>query len=161
MSHRFLIGELSARTGRTVHAIRWYEAQGLIPGVTRDRNGRRVYSELHLSWLDLMDRLRCTGMSIAQMRRYTLLVREGRRTLRQRQKLLLLHRTQVQQTIAEWTEALKLINGKIDFYGEWLATGKRPATEPSSKRLSSAVPGKNLRFRQGGIKAKARRASAG
>ena len=26
------IGELAARTGRTVHAIRWYEAQGLVPG---------------------------------------------------------------------------------------------------------------------------------
>lgn len=160
MSHSYLIGELSARTGRTVHAIRWYEAQGLIPGVMRDRGGRRVYSELHLSWLDLMDRLRCTGMSIAQMRRYTLLVREGRRTLRQRQKLLLLHRAQVQQTIAEWTQALKLIDSKIDFYGEWLATGKRPASEAPAKRHSSAVPGKNLRSQQSGIKAKVRKASA-
>ena len=39
------IGELAARTGRTVHAIRWYEAQGLIPGVVRDPGGRRRYSE--------------------------------------------------------------------------------------------------------------------
>lgn len=126
MARSFLIGELAARTGRTIHAIRWYEAQGLIPGVVRDSAGRRIYSEDHLSWLDLMDRLRCTGMSIAQMRRYTILVRQGSQTLRQRQRLLSEHRARVMQTIADWTQALRLIDRKIDFYGEWLATGKRP-----------------------------------
>jgi DNA-binding transcriptional MerR regulator len=76
-----------------------------------------------------MDRLRCTGMSIAQMRRYTLLVREGSRTLRQRQKLLLLHRAQVRQTIAEWTQALKLIDSKIDYYGG-MAGHRKEANHP-------------------------------
>jgi len=122
----FRIGELAERTGRSIHAIRWYEAQGLIPGVVRDGGGRRVYSELHLSWLDLMERLRLTGMSIAQMRQYTALVKQGSKTLRQRQKLLSQHRTRVKQTIAEWTQALTLIDSKIDFYGEWLTTGQRP-----------------------------------
>lgn len=40
MSNNFRIGELAARTGRSIHAIRWYEAQGLIPGVARDSGGR-------------------------------------------------------------------------------------------------------------------------
>src|SRR6476620_6907546 len=126
MAQSFRIGTLAARTGRSIHAIRWYEAQGLIPGVVRDSGGRRVYSELHLSWLDLMDRLRRTGMSIAQMRQYTALVRQGSKSLRQRQQLLSQHRARVEQTIAEWTQALKLIDSKIDFYGEWLTTGRRP-----------------------------------
>ena len=126
MPSSFHIGALAAHTGRSIHAIRWYEAQGLIPGVVRDSGGRRVYSELHLSWLDLMDRLRRTGMSIAQMRQYTALVRQGSKSLRQRQQLLSQHRARVEQTIAEWTQALKLIDSKIDFYGEWLTTGRRP-----------------------------------
>ena len=54
-----------------------------------------------------MDRLRRTGMSIAEMREYTA-------------------RKRVQDTIDEWTQALSLLDGKIDFYGEWLSTGKRP-----------------------------------
>ena len=36
------IGALSTRTGHSIHAIRWYEAQGLKPGVQRDDGGRRV-----------------------------------------------------------------------------------------------------------------------
>ncbi len=134
MSTSLKIGELSARTGRSVHAIRWYEAQGLIPGVARDRAGRRVYSALHLGWLDLMDRLRSTGMSIAQMRQYTALVKQGSKTLRRRRALLARHRARVEQTITEWKQALRLIDSKIDFYGEWLATGKRPKAPVMSRR---------------------------
>ena len=139
------IGELAERTGRGIHAIRWYESQGLIPGVARDAGGRRVYSQLHVGWLDLMDRLRRTGMSIAEMRDYTALVKQGKSTLRQRQQLLAAHRVRVEQRIVEWTTALQLIDDKIDFYGAWLATGKRPprlqsvaAPAAAPKRASSA-----------------------
>ena len=118
------IGQLAARSGRSVHAIRWYEAQGLIPGVVRDPGGRRVYSERHLDWLGLMDRLRRTGMSIAEMRRYTALVRRGRETLHERQELLRAHRERVRKTIADWNSALALLDTKIDFYGERLAATK-------------------------------------
>lgn len=123
----FRIGELSARTGRGIHAIRWYESLGLMPGVVRDGAGRRVYNERHVDWLLLIDRLRRTGMPIAQMREYTALVRQGRCTLKQRQALLAAHRARVEQAITDWTEALGLLDAKIDFYGEWLTTGQRPA----------------------------------
>jgi DNA-binding transcriptional MerR regulator len=128
------IGALAARTGRSIHTIRWYEAQGLVPGVARDGGGRRVYSEQHVGWLLLMDRLRCTGMSIAQMRQYTGLVKQGKSTLRERQAMLKAHRERVQRTIAEWNDALALLDDKIEFYGQWLAQGKRPPLEPLTRR---------------------------
>lgn len=134
MPDRFRIGQLAARTGRSVHAIRWYEAQGLIPGVERDPGGRRVYTEAHQNWLELMDRLRRTGMSIAQMREYTVLVKQGKATLKQRQALLEAHRARVRETIADWTVALELIERKVDFYGEWLRTGHRPRELPKVRR---------------------------
>jgi DNA-binding transcriptional MerR regulator len=130
LSERFLIGELARRTGHTVHAIRWYEAQGLIPGVVRDVSGRRVYTVRHQSWLELIDRLRRTGMSVAQMREYAALVRQGSATLNQQQALLEAHREKVKATIAEWTKAMRLINRKISFYDEWAITGQRPARAP-------------------------------
>lgn len=133
------IGELAARSNRSVHAIRWYESQGLMPGVARDASGRRVYDAMHLSWLDLMDRLRRTGMSIAEMREYTALVRQGRGSLRQRKELLQAHRVRAQDTIAQWLQALELIDGKIAFYDEWLATGQAPARLPH-QRLPEALP---------------------
>jgi hypothetical protein len=38
----------------------------------------------------------------------------------------------VQRTIEEWGEALALLDDKIDFYGQWMSSGKRPALEPST-----------------------------
>ena len=38
------IGALAEQTGHSVHTIRWYEAQGLIPGVERDRRGWRRWT---------------------------------------------------------------------------------------------------------------------
>jgi DNA-binding transcriptional MerR regulator len=77
MQRDLRIGEVVSRTGRSVHAIRWYEQQGLLPGVGRDRGGRRIYTEHHIGWLDLMERLRHTGMSITQMREYTALAKQA------------------------------------------------------------------------------------
>jgi DNA-binding transcriptional MerR regulator len=70
------IGELAQRTGRSVHTIRWYEQQGLLPPVPR-LGTHRLYSNRHVEWLELMDRLRLSGMPIAELRRYTALAQRG------------------------------------------------------------------------------------
>ena len=114
-----------------MHAIRWYETQGLVPGVARDEGGRRVYGELHVGWLDLMERLRATGMSIAEMREYTALAMKGKTTLRERRDMLAAHRERVNETIAGWKRALSLVERKIDFYDEWMQTGHRPPLIPA------------------------------
>jgi DNA-binding transcriptional MerR regulator len=130
MPHSLHIGEVATRTGRSVHAIRWYEAQGLVPGVERDGGGRRVYTEHHVGWLEFMDRLRGTGMSVAQMRAYTALVKKGSGALDERRTLLRAHQARVLENIARWTEALTLIDAKLEFYDEWVAKGARPAVGP-------------------------------
>jgi len=132
--HRDLhIGEMARRTGRSIHTIRWYESQGLIPGVARDRGGRRVYGEYHVGWLDLMERLRSTGMSIRQMREYTAMAKAGATTLPQRRALMAMHQRRVRETIARWTAALALINAKVEFYDEWVANGARPSVSPHQR----------------------------
>lgn len=129
-----------------MHTIRWYERQGLIPGVMRDAGGRRVYHERHVGWLELIERLRFTGMSIAQMREYTALIKQGRGSLKQQRALLFAHRARVRETIAAWTQALKLLDRKIDFYGEWLTTGQRPRTKPEARVIRrSNIQGKKRR----------------
>jgi len=144
MSARLGIGWLAAQTGRSVHAIRWYEMQGLLPGVARDSGGRRAYDPQHVQWLELMDRLRQTGMSIAEMRRYTVMVTQGRSTVAERARLLEVHRARVVQTVARWKRALALIDRKIEFYGEWEETGRRPRQLPSAPAKRAGKSGRGL-----------------
>ena len=143
------IGELATRTGHTVHAIRWYESQGLIPGVIRDAGGRRSYVERHLGWIELIDKLRLTGMSIAQIRDYAVLVAQGRSTIKQQQQMLQAHRARVHTTIGEWHLALEMLDHKIEYFDEWLATGKRPQASPGKVLLEHKAEARRAQLRSG------------
>jgi DNA-binding transcriptional MerR regulator len=120
------IGELARRTGRSVHAIRWYESTGLLPAVQRSPGNRRVFHQRHVEWLELMERLQLTGMSTREMRAYVAMAMQGRKTLSQRRDLLQAHRQRVLETIAQWQDALALLQQKIDFYDGWIRTGRMP-----------------------------------
>lgn len=119
------IGELAARTGQSVHTIRWYEAQGLLPPVPR-MGQHRIYSNRHVEWLELMERLRVSGMSVAELRRYTSYAQRGGAALEQTREVLRAHRRRVEESIAQWQRALELIDGKIEFYTRWIDDGERP-----------------------------------
>lgn len=119
------IGELAERTGRSVHTIRWYEQQGLLPPVPR-LGAHRIYSNRHVEWLGLMERLRASGMSVAELRRYTAYAQRGGAALEQTREVLRAHRKRVEDSIEQWQRALELIDEKIEFYTRWIDEGERP-----------------------------------
>jgi DNA-binding transcriptional MerR regulator len=123
---RMFIGQVVAITGHSMHTIRWYESQGLLPRVPRDGGGRRIYSQRHLSWMELIARLRSSGMSIAQLSNFTSLAQQGSSTLEPTRSALQAHREVVVAKIAEWQNALGLIDEKIAFYNRWIETGQQP-----------------------------------
>lgn len=126
MTESFRIGKLADLCGRSVHAIRWYEAQGLIPGVERDAGGRRVYVPQHVEHLVFLEWLRRTGMSVSEMRKFTALGVQGWRTLDEREARLRAHRKRMEDEIETLRTALDLIDAKLDYYAEWKARKKRP-----------------------------------
>jgi hypothetical protein len=88
--------------------------------------------------VDLMERLRYAGMSITQMREYTGLAKQGAVALAKRRALLAKHQPGVRENIFRWTEALALIDAKVEFYDEWMANGERPTVEPH-RRVPKAI----------------------
>jgi DNA-binding transcriptional MerR regulator len=101
-----------------------------MPGAARDAGGRRVFSAAHVDWLELMDRLRSSGMTIRQMQVYARQVREGKATLATRQALLREHRKRVEQQVVNLNNALALIDRKVALYGKWIAK-HGPGTAPA------------------------------
>lgn len=126
MSIRYHIGRFARLVDRSVHTIRWYEAQGLIPAVGRDAGARRVYEDDHVEHLLFLERMRRTGMSVAEMRRLTELSMQGWRTLEARKLLLRDHRAEIEATIANLRSAVDDIDAKIAFYDEWALNKRRP-----------------------------------
>ena len=110
------VGEAAAKVGLSVHTLRWYEQEGLVAPVGRDAAGRRRYQPEDLDWLQLLMRLRATGMPVREMRRYAQLVRSGRATFTERLRLFEEHRDRVLERIAELHRDLEAIERKIDYY---------------------------------------------
>lgn len=107
-------GEVAARTGLTLDTLRYYEREGLIGPIDRAPGGRRRYTEDDVGWIGLVTCLREAGLGIADLRRFTELLRtdgDGDRVefLRRRRAELLdrLERTQA---------ALRVLDDKIAHY---------------------------------------------
>jgi MerR family redox-sensitive transcriptional activator SoxR len=61
------IGQVAARTGLRPSAIRYYEAQGLLPAASRQA-GRRVYDESIFERLAVIDLAKTAGFNLAEIR---------------------------------------------------------------------------------------------
>lgn len=122
----YTISEVAAFTGLSAHTLRWYERIGLMPHIDRSHTGQRRYCNRDLDWLDLVGKLRLTGMPVADMVRYAELVREGDHTYADRFKLLQATRQDVLARIAELQDTLAVLDRKINFYAD---AGRAQASE--------------------------------
>ena len=129
MPEHLRIGELAERTGKSIHALRYYEQVGLIPFVERDDGGRRRYNVQHVEWLLFLDRLQRTGMTLSQMQKYAELVTRGRQTLDARVELLQAHLAEIDRQMEELAGSRALLIAKLDFYRDWKSSGKRPGAQ--------------------------------
>lgn len=62
------IGELSAATGVTTKALRFYESAGLLPEPARTPSGYRDYDARAVQRVDFVRRGRAAGLTLAQIR---------------------------------------------------------------------------------------------
>ena len=111
------IAEAAEKTGLTAHTLRYYERDGLLlHAVDRAPSGHRRYTDDDLRWIEMVTRLRSTGMPIRDVRRYAALVRDGDGDESERLALLLAHREVVERELAEVTSHLRAIDHKIALY---------------------------------------------
>lgn len=73
--------------------------------------------------VELLVRLRRTGMPVAQMRRCVELVREGEGTQPERLELLRVHRRWVAEELAQLTSDLEALEHKTDMYERLIEEG--------------------------------------
>jgi DNA-binding transcriptional MerR regulator len=134
-SDELTISEAAERTGLTRHTLRYYERDGLMLGVGRAGSGHRRYSERDLGWIELITKLRATGMPIREVRRYAEMVRAGDGNEGERLALLRAHRKRVLAQLDAMAAHLNAIDMKISYYA-----GASGACESPDSYLSSPRP---------------------
>ncbi|GIO14919.1 hypothetical protein J19TS2_44740 [Cohnella xylanilytica] len=112
----YTINEVRKMFDISTSTLRFYESEGILPKVGRDSNGRRVYDESQIEWLNLLVALKDTGMPLEQIREYLQMAYEGDSTLEQRREVLLEHKQSVEAKLALTLTHLEKINNKIILY---------------------------------------------
>ncbi|OPJ58252.1 MerR family transcriptional regulator [Clostridium chromiireducens] len=114
----YSIKEVAEKFNISSYTLRYYEREGLIPSVQRNDNGRRVYTDIDLGWLQLVCCMRATGMSISYIKNYVNLCTEGIDTLPERRNIMIEQKEIIKEEIRKYTELLKLVDMKLDYYDE-------------------------------------------
>ncbi len=113
METELTIQQVAQQTGLSIDTLRYYERIGLLEPVGRTQSGHRRYTQQALDWINLLIRLRDTGMPRAQMVRFAQLRRLGNATLTERRLMLEQHQHALEQHMQELEQYMAALQQKI------------------------------------------------
>ena len=116
----YSIGQFSEITNTSSHTLRYYEKEQLII-VNRNLSGWRFYTAEDVEWILFIKKLKDTGMSIKDIKKYALLRYQGDGTIQQRLKILEKHKLAVVEEKIKWDNNLLNLNEKIKLYKKKLS----------------------------------------
>ena len=119
----YTVCEVARRLNLSPHTIRFYSKEGLLDFVDRDQNGNRIFKESDFERLFIIASLKRAGMTIKQIREFTLLCDEGDTTIAQRLKIITDQKASVEEQITELQDALDVLKYKTWLYEVELEAG--------------------------------------
>lgn len=119
----YTVCEVAKRLNLSPHTIRYYGKEGLLSFVERDQNGNRIFKESDFERLFIIASLKRAGMSIKQIREFTILCDEGDPTIAKRLKIIMNQREAVEEQITELQDALDVLKYKTWLYEVALEAG--------------------------------------
>ncbi len=109
------VAEAADLVGLSTHTLRYYEQQGLVRPA-RNSSGYREYSAFDLRRLVFLTRMRLSGMTMHDLKRYIALVEQGASTIPERRRIMLDQRDRIKRQLRELGLALETTEYKIRAY---------------------------------------------
>lgn len=128
----YLIGEVAQMLNLSVHTLRYYDKEGLLPFVERTASGARLFSESDIGALKIIECLKATGMPIKDIRQFIDWCAQGDATLKQRYDMFMERKAAVEAQMEELKKTLELVEHKCWYY--------KTALEAASERAVSCSP---------------------
>lgn len=127
----YTIGQIAEKTNLSIHTLRYYEKEGIVPFIKRTESGIRIYEEEHIDWFKFLCCLRDTGMSISRLKGFADLTLKGDETIDRRMQMLAEQRKFIQEQIDTLMSYMEMIDFKTEMYAKQKKESFMPENEGS------------------------------
>ena len=128
----YTIGQVSEMTGLPVSTLRYYDKEGLFPGMER-QSGIRKFGDRELEALRVIECLKKSGLEIRDIRQFMDWCAQGSETYPQRRELFVRQKAAVEAELERMERVRDMLIFKCWYYEQAMADG-------NEDRLSSMTP---------------------
>lgn len=118
----YTIGQVSEMFGIPISTLRYYDKQGLFPGIARS-SGIRKFGAREIETLRLIECLKKSGLEIKDIKQFIDWCGQGVSTFAQRRELLVRQKETVEAEIDHLNKVLDMLRFKCWFYEQTIADG--------------------------------------
>ncbi|EAA0192304.1 MerR family transcriptional regulator [Listeria monocytogenes] len=113
------IKDFAIKTGLSIDTLRYYEEEELLIPARNEKN-YRVYTEEDYCWVQLLLKMKQTGMTITNIKNFAALQKQGDMTLPNRIEILDNHMENLYEQQKDLAETISFVAKKVDGYREKL-----------------------------------------
>ncbi|EAC3023654.1 MerR family transcriptional regulator [Listeria monocytogenes] len=113
------IKDFATKTGLSIDTLRYYEEEELLIPARNEKN-YRVYTEEDYCWVQLLLKMKQTGMTITNIKNFATLQKQGDKTLPNRIQILDNHMENLYEQQKDLAETISFVAKKVDGYREKL-----------------------------------------
>lgn len=126
MAH-YSIGETAQLTGLSVSTLRYYDREGMFPGISRSNGGNRVFSDKEIDTLKIIECLKVSGMSIKEIKEFLQWCQEGDASLKKRQDMFYKRLAEMEKQMETLQDTINKLKFKCWYYDTAVSAGTEAA----------------------------------
>lgn len=112
----YSIGQVSEMLSISISTLRYYDKKGILPLLDRTKGNIRMFNEIDIECLKIIECLKNTGMELKDIRHFFELCEKGDSTLRERYELFEMQKEKTERQMKTLQDSLNLINYKCEYY---------------------------------------------
>ncbi len=114
----YSIGEVSEMFNLSVPTLRYYDKEGLLITLERDKSGVRKFNDQTIEALRLIECLKKSGMQIKDIKEFMHWCTLGDKTISKRKDMFFKQKENIESEISKLQKALDMIKYKCWYYSE-------------------------------------------
>ncbi|MGI6006448.1 MAG: MerR family transcriptional regulator [Ruminococcus sp.] len=135
----YTIGEVSKMFHLPISTLRYYDKEGLLPDLEREKSGIRRFDEKSLESLRVIECLKKSGMEIKDIKQFMIWCSEGASTYQQRLEMFQNQKKSIENKISQLQKTLDMVEFKCWYYTKALSDGNEAFAENMPESLPENI----------------------